>query len=142
MIHECEYIYETGRKCRRIPKRGESLCPGHRPHGKRSVHDEPDFQRQIAAFIDQLRAADTLSLVCCLQDALRAIQPTIERKSSRAAYVPFARAVVVVAIAIERFSATPAPAHAAQHAPFAIRSMRTAPPAAQPQPFQNKMTAR
>lgn len=142
MVHECEYIYETGRKCRRIPRRGESLCPGHRPHAKRSVHDEPDFQRQIAAFIAQLRAADTLSLVCSLQDALTAIQPIIERKSSRATYVPFARATVVVAIAIERFSATAAPSHAAQQAPFAIKSMRTAPAPAQRHPSQNKMTAR
>ena len=139
MVHECEYIYETGRKCRRIPKRGESLCPGHRPQHKRSVHDEPDFQRQIAVFIDQLRSADTLSLVCCLQDAMRTIQPIIERKSSRATYLPFARAAVVVAIAVERFSATPAPSHAAQPEPFAIRSMRTAPPAVPRHPFQNKM---
>ena len=142
MVHECEYIYETGRKCRRIPKRGESLCPGHRPHARRSVHDEPEFQRQIAAFIDQLRAADTFSLVCCLQDAMRTIQPIIERKSSRATYIPFARAAVVVAIAVERFSATSAPSNAAQQQLFAIRSMRTAPPPAPRQPFQNKLPAR
>lgn len=139
MVHECEYIYDTGRKCRRIPKRGESLCPGHRPHTKRSVHDEPEFRRQIAAFIDQLRAADTYSLVCCLQDAMRTIQPIIERKSSRATYVPFARAAVVVAIAIERFSAKPVHSNAQQRPPFAIRSMRTAPAAAQPHPSPNKI---
>lgn len=142
MLHECEYIYETGRKCRRIPKRGESLCPGHRPDRKRSVHDDPEFVRQIGAFIDQLRAADTLSLICCLQDAMRSIQPIIERKSSRATYIPFARAAVVVAIAIERLSATSAPSHAAQHSPFAVKSMRTAPSPAWRYPSENPMPLR
>ena len=122
MVHECEHFYETGRKCRRITKRGETLCPGHRPGRRRSAHDDPAFTRQLAAFADQLREADSLGLFCSLQDSLTAIQPLIERKSSRAAYAPFARAAIVVAIAVERIIAsqerTPAVSNAGQRPPF------------------------
>lgn len=123
MVHECEHFYETGRKCRRITKRGEALCPGHRPDPRRSAHDDPAFTRQLAAFADQLREEDSLGLFCSLQDALTAIQPLIERKSSRSAYAPFARAVIVVAVAVERLIAsrqarTPAVSNAGQRPPF------------------------
>ena len=30
MLAECSYRYPDGRNCRRIPRRGESLCPDHR----------------------------------------------------------------------------------------------------------------
>jgi hypothetical protein len=102
MVHECEHFYETGRKCRRITKRGEALCPGHQPNLRRSVHDEPAFARQIDGFVQQLRAIDDTTLLCCLQDALNIIQPIIESKTTRANYVRFARASVVVGITVER----------------------------------------
>jgi hypothetical protein len=102
MVHECEHFYETGRKCHRITRRGEALCPGHRPAPHRSVHDEPAFRREIATLVEHLRAAGDYDLLTTLQDALTAIQPTIERKVSRARYLPFARASVVVGIALER----------------------------------------
>ena len=35
MVQECVHLYEDGRKCRRIPKRGQKLCPAHRPHARR-----------------------------------------------------------------------------------------------------------
>jgi hypothetical protein len=102
MIHECEHFYETGRKCRRITKRGQALCPGHQPNPRRSVHDEPAFARQIEGFVEQLRAIDDVSLLCSLQDALNIIQPLIEQKTTRANYVRFARASVVVGVTVER----------------------------------------
>lgn len=102
MVHECEHFYETGRKCHRITKRGEALCPGHRPNPHRSVHDEPAFMREVAVLAEHLRAAGDEDLFCALQDALAAIQPTLERRISRANYLPFARASVVVCIAVER----------------------------------------
>lgn len=123
MVHECEHFYETGRKCRRITKRGDAFCPGHRPDPRRSVHDDPQVTRKFAAFADQLREADSLDLFCSLQDALTAIQPLIERKSSRAAYLPFARAVIAVAVVVERLITTrqaqnPAVSNAGQRPPF------------------------
>lgn len=102
MVHECEHFYETGRKCRRITKRGEALCPGHRPNPRRSLHDEPAFMREVAVLAEHLRAAGDDDLFLALQDALAAILPAIERKASRAGYLPFARASVVVCIAVER----------------------------------------
>lgn len=106
MVHECQHIYETGRKCRRIPKRGEDLCPGHRPNHRPdrrcSAHDDPAFSRQLEAFAAQLQTIDSCGLLSCLQDALTDIQPIVERKSSRATYAPFARASIVIAIALDR----------------------------------------
>jgi hypothetical protein len=104
MVHECQHIYETGRKCRRIPKRGEDLCPGHRPHAKRSFHDEPDFVHRLTGFVEQLRSLSLTETLGILQDALSDIQPTVERKSSRATYEPFARAAAAVGIALEQFA--------------------------------------
>jgi hypothetical protein len=104
MVHECQHIYETGRKCRRIPKRGEDLCPGHRPHGKPSFHDQPDFVHRLTGFVEQLRSLSLPETLAILQDALSDIQPIIERKSSRATYEPFARASAAVGIALEQFA--------------------------------------
>ena len=123
MVHECEHFYETGRKCRRITKRGEALCPGHQPNPRRSIHDDPVFHRQIAGWIAQLRATDATDLLCCLQDALTAIQPIIESKTTRANYIRFARASAVVAIVVERLLRNPqrpsaANANAGQRSPF------------------------
>jgi hypothetical protein len=102
MVHECQHIYETGRKCRRIPKRGQDLCPGHRPGPSRSHHDDPDFARQLLGYIQQLHGLSLEALFCALQDDLALIQPIVQRKSSRARYAPFARAFVAVTVAIEQ----------------------------------------
>jgi hypothetical protein len=102
MVHECQYLYETGRKCRRIPKRGDDLCPGHRPNPSRPHHDDPDFARRICGYAGQLRGLSFDDLLRCLQDDLARIQPTMERKSSRATYEPFARAFAAVTVAVER----------------------------------------
>lgn len=102
MVHECQYVYETGRKCRRIPKRGEDLCPGHRPNPRRSHHSDPGFARRLLGYADQLRLLSLEDLCCTLQDDLARIQPIVDRKSSRAAYEPFARAFVAVTVAINQ----------------------------------------
>lgn len=105
MIPECQHIYETGRKCRRIPKRGETLCPGHRPSSTRSHHDDPDFARRLLAYAQQLRDLSLEVLLRTVQDDLTVIQPIVERKSSRATYTPFARAFVAVTVAVEQMDA-------------------------------------
>jgi hypothetical protein len=102
MVHECQHVYATGRKCRRIPKRGEDLCPGHRPSSRPSHHDDPEFARRLLGYADQLRTLDIEALCCMLQDDLTRIQPIVDRKSSRATYAPFARAFIAVTVAIEQ----------------------------------------
>jgi hypothetical protein len=104
MIPECQHIYETGRKCRRIPKRGDDLCPGHRPQPNRSFHDEPGFVRQLHAFACQISQLPLLDQLATLQDALAAARPILDRdaarRHARAAYIPIARAIVAVTVAI------------------------------------------
>lgn len=124
MVHECEHIYETGRKCRRIPKRGQSLCPGHRPHGPRSFHDEPDFARQLLGLTHQLRALDLATLLCVLQDSLAAIQPIVERKSSRATYTPFARAFVALTVTAEAIRSVRPASHPANSSHPSVSRIR------------------
>jgi hypothetical protein len=102
MVHECQHVYETGRKCRRIPKRGETLCPGHRPHPTRSHHDQPDFASRLLSYAQQLRGLGLEALFGTLQDSLACIQPIVESKSSRATYEPFARAYVAVSVVMEQ----------------------------------------
>jgi len=129
MVHECQFVYETGRKCRRIPKRGEDLCPGHRPNPNRSHHDNPGFALRLLGYADQLRLLSLEALCCTLQDDLARIQPIVDRKSSRAVYEPFARAFVAVTVAIEQLEFLRA-AHASRLAGASLPG----PSAAQPKP--------
>jgi hypothetical protein len=113
MVHECQYIYETGRKCRRIPKRGETLCAGHRPDAvrRRSLHEQPDFTRQLSALAEQLSALDLTTLLGILLDSFAAISNILERDATRPAYTAFARANIALSIAIRRLSESPSPQH-------------------------------
>jgi hypothetical protein len=58
MVQECAHLYENGRKCRRIPKRGQPLCPAHRsPRRRRSPLEENEaFMEEIFAFAERLKA--------------------------------------------------------------------------------------
>jgi len=108
MVQECIHVYENGHKCGRIPRRGERLCAAHQ--APRARHDaEESFNREMFAWVDRLDAMHPADLLDTLQGCLSAIQPLIERKSSRASRVAFTRATVAVTTVIDRLFANAPP---------------------------------
>lgn len=103
MLPECAHTYPDGRRCRRIPKSGETLCPGHHPRRRlhRDEHD-PDFLSEMHAWIDYLRVKPLEPLLVLLQESLAAIQPLIERKAYRAHRAAYTRASIAVTHSIDR----------------------------------------
>jgi hypothetical protein len=104
MVEECTHIYANGRKCRRIPKRDQSLCPAHRPsRRRRSFHQEdPDFDQQMTSWVERLRAAELEIVLSQTQAALSDLQPIINRRLSRRDRAAYTRATIAVTVAIDR----------------------------------------
>lgn len=104
MFEECIHILADGRKCRRIPKRGQKLCPVHSaPRQRRAPLEENDaFQQEMNSFVDRLNA---LPLPLLLNEAiglLAKIRLLIDRHASRRDRLEFARAAAAVGIAGDR----------------------------------------
>ncbi|MGB6159341.1 MAG: hypothetical protein WA891_05350 [Acidobacteriaceae bacterium] len=104
MVDECTYMYANGRKCRRIPKRGQSLCPAHRPSRRpRGFLEENDaFNQQMSAWVEQLRAMELTTFLSQTQAALCDLQPLIDRRLSRRDRAAYSRATIAVTVAIDR----------------------------------------
>lgn len=97
MVVECSFTYPDGRHCRRVVRRGDTLCPGHRP-GRSTGRRAPDaaFGAEIAAHLHSIRALDLESLIVRLPGELRAIHPLVDRTVSRRSRLAFARALVTL----------------------------------------------
>lgn len=104
MVNECAYLYDTGRTCRRIPRRGETFCPAHRNKAARR-NRERELQTEMMAWVERLHQMDIEELLDALNGSLSDIQPLIERKCSRRAYAAFTRATIAVTAALDRLSA-------------------------------------
>jgi hypothetical protein len=102
VLPECAHTYPDGRRCRRIPKSGETLCPGHHPRRRRRDAHAPDFVREMHAWVDRLQATPLEPLLVLLQESLAAIQSLIERKTSRAHRAAYTRAYIAVTHSIDR----------------------------------------
>jgi len=104
MVEECTHICANGRKCRRIPKRGQALCPAHRPsRRRRRLHEEdPDFDRQMTSWVERLRAAELDIVLRQTQATLGDLQPIIDRRLSRRDRAAYTRAAIAVTVAIDR----------------------------------------
>ena len=143
MVEECVYLYPEGRKCRRIPKRGQKLCSTHRPQPRRRapLEENEDVIRQLLAFADTLRALPTADLLYETTGLLADIHVLIDRRSSRRHRIAFHRACAAVSIAADRLAefaqrsrpqstthpapqAPPAPASSPTLAPEALARVR------------------
>ena len=109
MIDTCAHVYPDGRLCRRIPKRGESLCPGHRRRSAGS--GEELLKRQMEAWSDRLHALPIEQIFAAAVESLNVIGPVIERRFPRKHRAAFIRAAISVGVAaetLEAFLASPA----------------------------------
>jgi hypothetical protein len=104
MVEECVYLYLDGRKCRRIPKRGQNLCSTHRPLPRRRapLEESEDVMRRLLAFADTLRAMPIADLLYETSGLLADIHVLIDRRSSRRHRIAFHRACAAVVIAADR----------------------------------------
>lgn len=123
MPSECAHTYPDGRRCRRIPKSGKAFCPGHHPRRRPDEYD-PDFVREMRAWVEQLHDTPLEPLLVLLQESLAAVQPVLERKVSRAHRAVFIRSTIAVTHSIDRLQQEMAAYHA-----LALRSHNGPPPA-------------
>ncbi|HEX4065352.1 MAG TPA: hypothetical protein VHZ09_04955 [Acidobacteriaceae bacterium] len=103
MIDTCAHVYPDGRLCRRIPKRGESLCPGHRRRSAESGDEV--LERQMEAWSDHLHALPIEQIFATAVESLNVIGPVIERRFPRKHRTAFIRAAISVAVAAEMLEA-------------------------------------
>lgn len=104
MLEECVHILPDGRTCRRIPKRGQKLCPAHRPHRRRRapLEENQAFLKEMAAFVRSLEAMESDDLLYSTVGFLADIQILIDRRSSRRDRFAFGRASAAAATAADR----------------------------------------
>lgn len=104
MVEECVHILPDGRKCRRIPKRGQKLCPAHRSRRRPRAPFEEDqaFVQEMTAFIRSLKTIQTADLLYGTVGFLGDLQPLIERRLSRRHRVTFHRASVALSVSADR----------------------------------------
>ena len=108
MVEECTHICANGRKCRRIPKRGQALCPAHRPSRRRlrSLEEDAAFDQQMSSWVERLRAMELVTFLSQTQAALSDLQPIINRRLSRRDRAAYTRATIAVTVAIDRLDET------------------------------------
>jgi hypothetical protein len=103
MVEECVHVNEKGHKCRRIPKRGQKLCPAHRAKRRRGILEEDTaFLEGLDIFTGQLRAMNLENLLYATNGALADIHGLIDRRSSRRDRAAYMRATIAVGEAQDR----------------------------------------
>ena len=101
MVHECNHRYPDGRRCRRIPKRGEPLCRDHKRSRRQPHTEDPAFIRQMEAYADRLITLPLDVLAAEVQFALAAMHPILDSRFSRTWRLLFNRAEIAVAALAE-----------------------------------------
>jgi hypothetical protein len=102
-VQECAWIYDTGRKCRRIAGRGQQLCPGHRRSAHRpQLEQEAAFHQEMTAWVQQLQQMDLQAMLYALSGALAAIDSIIQSKASRRSRLAFYRATIALTVTLDR----------------------------------------
>lgn len=110
MVAECSFLYPDGRNCRRIPRRGETLCRDHRrrPAVRPRTHTEDeDFrqqQSQAALEIARLRLDQMLEHA---KHSLFALEPFIEAHAPAAERACFSRLAMTITTAIDCVDSQP-----------------------------------
>ena len=96
-VKECAYRYPDGRRCRRIPKRGEPLCRDHNRARRLTHTEDAAFRRQMEAYADRVITLPLPRLAAEVQFALSAMHPIFDGRFSRTWRVLFNRAEIAVA---------------------------------------------
>lgn len=104
MLTTCAYVYESGKTCGRIPRRGESLCRDHRNRiPPRARFDFEAFKQSLFAACDRYNAMPFDDMLLALQQDLNELLPLVENKASSSEYFAYNRATMAVASAIDRY---------------------------------------
>lgn len=102
MLHECEYVYPTGRTCRRIPKRGERLCRDHKRARRLPSSEDAAFYRHLEIYDNHLRRLPPDRLADEVQYALIQLYPVLHGRLCRAHRLIFSRGLLAIATLTER----------------------------------------
>ena len=104
MVHECSYRYPDGRNCRRIPRRGQTLCLDHRRQAavrRRQQAQEQAFQQQGDQAADEIIRLPLNHLLHHAQECLMDVEAFIDFNATRAQRVRFMRALTAITAAID-----------------------------------------
>jgi len=102
MLAECAFLYPDGRKCRRLPRRGERLCRDHRSlTSARPKDDEETFDREMTQATLEIIAMPLDQMLDHLQQSLIEIDWLIESRASTAERYAYTRATIAVTAAID-----------------------------------------
>jgi hypothetical protein len=133
MVEECVHILPSGRKCRRIPKRGQKFCSSHRPGRRRRppLHEDHAFRQQMFAFVERLQTLSLPDLLYETTGLLTDIHLLIDRRCSRPHRLAFSRACAAAGLAADGLFALSRARSPAPPAP-PPRPAPASPPATQP----------
>jgi hypothetical protein len=114
MVPECTFVYPSGHRCRRIPRRGQPLCPGHR--NTRAVTDDPGPDLEMFAFAQSLESLPLPDLLASVSESLSALLPLFDRRFACRLQPHFTRATLALDCALNRAhsAAPPSPNGAAR----------------------------
>jgi len=104
MLAECAFLYPDGRNCRRIPRRGETLCPDHRRQAAVRVRTRTEEQ---AFHLEQDKAADEIirlpldQMLDHAQECLTALESWIEANAPTVERTRFMRVGTAIAAAMD-----------------------------------------
>jgi hypothetical protein len=137
MVEECVHVNEKGHKCRRIPKRGQKLCPAHRTRRRQRgvLEENTAFFQKMDVFMNQLKAMNLEDLLYATSGALGDIHGLIDRRSSRRDRAAYTRATVAVGEAADRIFLTIAGYRAEQEQRSGTTKSATIDPATIPAPL-------
>lgn len=101
-VQECEYLYPSGRTCRRIPKRGERLCRDHKRARRQPSSEDAAFYRNLQAWTEHLERLTVDQMAVEVLYALGELYPVLHSRLSRAHRLIFSRALLAIAELTER----------------------------------------
>jgi len=114
MIVECSYLYPDGRHCRRLPRRGETLCRDHRRLAARQPlrpaltdSGKQAFDQQMQQAAEEILSMSLPDMLCHLGDCLNALEELMESKASSAEFAQYTRATMAVTAACDCALAQP-----------------------------------
>lgn len=141
MVAECAFLYPDGRKCRRLPRRGERLCRDHRHlTSARPKNDEETFDREMTQAAGEIAAMPLDQMLDHLQQGLISLHWLIESRASTAERNAYTRATIAVSAAIDcvlehpRVLASVLPSAPPEHIEYLLHLLRFAEPQVPPDP--------
>lgn len=110
MLAECAFLYPDGRNCRRIPRRGETLCPDHRRQAAvrvRSRSEQQTFDQEQNKAADEIIRLPLDQMLDHAQECLIALEPWIEANAPAVERTRFMRVDTAIAAAMDCVDSQP-----------------------------------